>query len=142
MIREAIGSGDTEIILDIPPDFTMTSLIDRKSHKPKSKQTLPEYFNLLHDEISDIIFFYHDHPLERGFTITFWKLQDINFDKVILRSEQPKGRRRWTLDNLCIAFSKVRIANVIRYFTLSEKFTSNFSQFSSGSYDNNMENEH
>ena len=31
--------------------------------------------------------FYHGHPLELGFMITLWKVQSLNFDKVILRLE-------------------------------------------------------
>ena len=80
-------------------------VMDSKTHKPRSKYTLPGYFNLLQDENSDVVMihvgygqddnvlevgrdktkiFYHDHPPELGFAFTVWKVQGLTFDKVIL----------------------------------------------------------
>ena len=42
-------------MLDTPPDFIIISLMDSKTHKPRSKHTLPEDFNLLQDENSDTV---------------------------------------------------------------------------------------
>ena len=49
LIRGATKRGDIEIILDTHPDFIIVSLTDRKTQKPRSKNTLPEisiFFNV------------------------------------------------------------------------------------------------
>ena len=99
----------------------MMSLIERKTHKPRSKRTIPEDFNLFQDESSDITMipvgyrqeknelqigsnknakiFYHNCPLELGFALTVWKVQGLTFNKVILWSYQLKGIICWTTEN-------------------------------------------
>ena len=48
-------------------------------------------------------------------------MQGLTFDKVILWLDLSKGQRRWTLENLYVKFSKVRLVNGIRCFSLSKK---------------------
>ena len=83
----------------------MMSLTGSKTHKPRSKHTLLENFNLIQDENSDMVIItvgrgqyenalevgsnktkilYHDNPLDLGFVFTFWKVQGLTFEKVIL----------------------------------------------------------
>ena len=45
LIRDAIARGDTDILLDTPPDYVMMTLADIKTHKTRSKNTLTEDFN-------------------------------------------------------------------------------------------------
>ena len=54
-IRDTIKRGDTEIILDTPPDFITMSSMDIKTHKPRSKHILHEGFYLLQYENSDML---------------------------------------------------------------------------------------
>ena len=84
-VRDAIKCGNTETILETLPYFIMTSLTDSKTHKARFKHALPEDFNFLQDENSDMVmipvgygqgenvlevgnnktnFFYHHQPLD------------------------------------------------------------------------------
>ena len=133
------------MLLDHPPDFIIISLIDNRTHKIRSKSTIPADFNLIQDESSDKIMIpiprkdvcklqvgssknakitCNNHPLELGFAFTVWKVQGLTFDKVILWLNRRKGKRHWTLENLYVAFSRVRTANGIRCFPLTKKFKS------------------
>ena len=105
LIKDDVKHGDICLILDINPGCIMISLTCSKTHKPRSKHTLPEDFNFLQDKTSNMIvipisygqdknllivgsnktkIFYNDHPLELGFALTVWKVQSLTFDKVIL----------------------------------------------------------
>ena len=55
LIRDVIKRDNIEILSDTPQYCIMMSLLDRKTHKPRSKHTLPEDFNLLQEENSDIV---------------------------------------------------------------------------------------
>ena len=94
LIRDAIECSEPTF-LDNPTDCITMSLKDRKTHKPRSKYTLPADFILIQDENNDMVtipvgyeqngnvlevgsskthIFYHGHPLELGIGFADWKL--------------------------------------------------------------------
>ena len=126
-------------MLDKPPDFIIITLLDNTTQKFRSKDTVPEDFNLIQDENSNKIMIpvgciarkelkvnkipiqYEDHFLELGFVFTVWKVQGLTLDKVILALELL-GKKSWNFEMIYVSFSRTKTVDGIRCLPLSKSF--------------------
>ena len=141
-ISRSIRSNNSEVFIDVPPDFILVTLLD-KDGNPRKREDFPINIDLVLNEndsnvvipiscsISEKIEIsnkqklpiqYQQHAVDLGFSFTVWKVQGLTFDKIIIHLDPVEGCKDWTFENIYVAFSRVRKNAGIRCLKLDARF--------------------